>query len=255
MGEKKLTDSKLWIFFDWVWRLMVLNVLVILTSIGIITIVPAICAAFKSIKDTKENYTSSVIRNYFINFRYLFRDTFGFSIILILLVGICGYAFLWYDGVVGTTQGNLEQMDQTWLTIAIVSIVIVILGMFILLMAFIQIPMVVNYFYYGFIDNIKLSFYMAFKYIITALLETVVVIASLYVLLTALFEYYLIPIWLFFGISLPLYVMYTLSRRFYRYMADTFEDEDEDIDYQNKTVNRETYEDDTKTIKGEQKND
>ena len=71
MGEKKLTDSKLWIFFDWVWRLMVLNVLVILTSIGIITIVPAICAAFKSIKDTKENYTSSVIRNYFINFRYL----------------------------------------------------------------------------------------------------------------------------------------------------------------------------------------
>ena len=113
--------------------------------------------------------------------------------------------------------------------------------------------MVINYFYYGFIDNIKLSFYMAFKYIITALLETGVVIASLYLLLTALFEYYLITIWLLFGISLPLYVMYTLSRRFYRYMADTFEEEDE-IDYQNKTVNRETYEDHTKTIKGE-KND
>jgi len=253
MGDKKLSDSKLWIFFDWVWRLMVLNVLVLLTSIGVITIVPAICAAFKSIKDTKENYSSSIIKNYFINFRYLFRDTFAFSIILLIIIGICGYAFLWYDGVVGTTQGSGEQMDQTWLMIAVISIVIVIIGSIILLMAFIQIPMVINYFYYGFIDNIKLSFYMAFKYIITSILELVVVIASLIILVTALFTYYLIPLWLFFGISFPLYAMYTLSRRFYRYVADNFE-EDNDIDYQNKTVNRETYEDQNKTIKGE-KND
>ena len=162
MGDKKLSDSKLWIFFDWVWRLMVLNVLVLLTSIGVITIVPAICAAFKSIKDTKENYSSSIIKNYFINFRYLFRDTFAFSIILLIIIGICGYAFLWYDGVVGTTQGSGEQMDQTWLMIAVISIVIVIIGSIILLMAFIQIPMVINYFYYGFIDNIKLSFFSPF---------------------------------------------------------------------------------------------
>ena len=85
MDDKKIMNSKVWIFFDWVWRLMVLNVLVLITSIGVITIVPAICAAFKSIKDTKENYTPNIFKNYFINFRYLFRDTFAFSIILIIL--------------------------------------------------------------------------------------------------------------------------------------------------------------------------
>ena len=255
MEDKKLSNSKLWIFFDWVWRLMVLNVLVLITSIGIITTIPAICAAFKSIKDTKENYTSNVIKNYFINFKYLFKDTFAFSIIMLVLIGICGYAFLWYDGVVVITQGSPEQMDQTWLLISIIYIVLVIIGMLIMLMVFIQVPMVMNYFYYGFVDSIKLSFYMAFKYIITSIIETFVVIASGYVLINGLFTYYLLPVWLFFGISLPLYVMYIVSRRFYMYVAETFEDDIDDIDYQGKKVNRETYEDNTKTSKGEIKND
>ena len=89
MSDKKIINSKVWIFFDWVWRLMVLNVLVLVTSIGIITIVPAICAAFKSIKDCKENYTSKIIKPFFQNFVYLFRDTFLFSIILLIIIGIC----------------------------------------------------------------------------------------------------------------------------------------------------------------------
>ena len=68
MEEKKLINSKLWLFFDWVWRLMVLNVLVIITSIGIVTIMPSLCAAFKTIKDTKENYSPHIFKNYFKNF-------------------------------------------------------------------------------------------------------------------------------------------------------------------------------------------
>ena len=251
MDDKKLSNSKLWIFFDWVWRLMVINVLTIVTSIGIITIMPAICAAFKSIKDTKENYSSHIIKDYYKNFIYLFRDTFGFSIILVALIGFCGYAFLWYDGVIGITQESLEQMDKTWYMIALFSTVIIIIGVLVLLMAFMQIPMVINYFYYGFTDNIKLSFYMAFKYIITSIIELAVVVTSILILVNAIFTYYLMPVWLFFGISLPLYAMYTVSRRFYRYVAENFEEEDKEIDYQNKTVNRETYEDNTKTLKGE----
>ena len=256
MNDKKMdSKSKVLIFFDWVWRLMVINVLVLITSIGVITIMPAICAAFKSIKDTKENYTSSIFRKYFSDFRYLFKDTYTFSFIFIFIIGVCGYAFLWYDGVVGATQGSVEQMDQTWLTIALVSIVIVVIGTLIVITAFIQLPMVINYFNCRFTDNIKLCFYMAYKYIITSLIEIVVVLASAILLINALFIYQLFPIWLFFGITLPLYVMYIVSRRFYRYVSETDEDDFEDIDYQNKTVNRETYEDETKTIKQGEKND
>ena len=250
MSDKKIINSKVWIFFDWVWRLMVLNVLVLVTSIGIITIVPAICAAFKSIKDCKENYTSKIIKPFFQNFVYLFRDTFLFSIILLIIIGICGYGFLWYDGAIGSTQGSGETMDQTWFTISLIAIVIIVVGVFVVGTALIQIPMVINYFYYGFIDNVKLCFYMAYKYFITSLIEIFVVGLSAFILLNALFIYALMPVWLFFGISLPLYVMYIVSRRFYRYVSENTED-DEEIDYQGKTINRETYEDETKTIKGD----
>ena len=76
MEDKKLMNSKVWIFFDWVWRLMVLNILMLISSIGIITIMPAICAGFKSIKDTKENYSPNIIKNYF---EYHFHNEKNFT--------------------------------------------------------------------------------------------------------------------------------------------------------------------------------
>lgn len=249
MKENGASSNKVFTFFDWVWRLMVLNMLMLVFSIGVITIMPAICAGFKTIKDTKENYTPKIVKPFIKNFLYLFRDTFAFSIILVAVVGIAGYAFLWYDGVVGATGGSTNQMDQTWLIIAMVSITIVILGIVIVSMAFVQLPMVLNYFYYGFIDNIKLSFYMAFKYFITTIIEVVVMIISVVLLVNALFLYHLLPLWLFFGISLPLYINYIVSLRFYRFVSGQMEDEDDEIDYQNKTVNRETYEDNNITKK------
>lgn len=249
MNGNKLSNSKVFSFFDWVWRLMVLNLLTIVFSLGVITIMPAVCAAFKTIKDTKENYTPKIVKPFIANFIYLFRDTFVFSILLLLMVGVAGYAFLWYDGVVGATKGSVSELDQTWLMIAMISITIVSIGILIVSMAFIQIPMVINYFYYGYIDNIKLSFYMAFKYIITTVIELLVTGLSVVLLVNALFIYHLIPLWLFFGISVPLYVNYIVSLRFYRFVSGQTEDEDEDYDYQGKTIVRETYEDENKTKK------
>ena len=62
MKDEKVGQSKVYSFFDWVWRLMVLNMMMLLFSVGIITIMPAICAGFKTIKDTKENYTPKIVK-------------------------------------------------------------------------------------------------------------------------------------------------------------------------------------------------
>ena len=86
MKEQK--TSKIYVFFDWLWRLMVLNVLTIITSLGLITIMPSICACFKTIKDTKEDKEVKIFKPFFSNFRYLFRDTVWFSVILIALIGV-----------------------------------------------------------------------------------------------------------------------------------------------------------------------
>ncbi len=74
MSEKNIRNGKVFNFFDWVWRLMVLNVLTLVFSLGIITIMPAICASFKTIKDTKENYNSKIFKPFIINFAYLFSN-------------------------------------------------------------------------------------------------------------------------------------------------------------------------------------
>lgn len=251
MKEQK--TSKIYVFFDWLWRLMVLNVLTIVTSLGLITIMPSICACFKTIKDTKEDNEVKILKPFFNNFRYLFRDTVWFSVILIALLGMCGYAYLWYDGVLGEVGGSIEKLDQIWQIIAMFGIVILIGCFLVVAMAFIQIPMIINYFSYGYKDNIKLSFYLAFKFFVTSLVEFFVMAISVALLVNAIFINSLIPAWLFFGISLPLYLIYLISRRIYRFIA-MGEEDDEDIDYQNKTVNPETYEDQNKTIKGD-KND
>lgn len=257
MKEDKIVGGKVYSFFDWVWRLMVLNMLTIICSIGIITICPAICACFRTIKETKENYTPKIFKPYFNNFKYLFRDTWGFSIALVVFVVVCGYGYLWYDGVVGATLASGEKLDKIWLMIAIFSIVIISLGGIMLLMAFIQLPMVINYFYYGYKDSARLCFYMAFKYIITTLIESAIVIVSVILFINAIFIYSLIPLCLFFGISLPQYLKYLVSRKFYVYVSEYQDGDVEDYDYMNKTVNRETYEDDKKIIKkeGEENND
>ena len=147
MSEKNIRNGKVFNFFDWVWRLMVLNVLTLVFSLGIITIMPAICASFKTIKDTKENYNSKIFKPFIVNFAYLFRDTFAFSIILVAMIGISGFAFLFYDGVIGVTAGSEASMDQTWYVIGIISIVVVVVGISLVSMALIQLPMVINYFY------------------------------------------------------------------------------------------------------------
>ena len=68
MKDNKIANSKVFTFFDWIWRLMVLNLLTLVFSIGIITIMPAICAAFKTIKDTKEKYNPKIFKPFLENF-------------------------------------------------------------------------------------------------------------------------------------------------------------------------------------------
>lgn len=249
MKEEKTGTGKIFIIFDWIWRLMVLNVLTIIFSIGIITLYPSLCACFKSIKDSKEEYTGAIIKPFIKNFVYFFKDTALFSIITILIIGIAGYGFLWYDGVIGVTAGSGAAMDTRWYLISLLSIIVIIVAGIMLLMVAIQIPPVMTYFYYGFKDSVRLAFFIAFKYVVTTIIELVVILTSIYILIQAIFGYYLIPIWLFFGISVPTYLIYILSRRYYKFISDNDDDDIDDTDYQNKKVNKEVYENDTITKK------
>ena len=119
---------------------------------------------------------------------------------------------------------------------------------FVILMAGIQTIIVTVYFRATFMQKIRLSFFMAFKYIPSTLLEVVVIVAFLMLIIYLP----LLPIWIFFGISVPLFLIYLISRRIYTYLQDNGFSSKDELDNKDEDV-RENYEDDTKTNKGDKK--
>ncbi len=250
MNEEKITNSKVYVFFDWLWRLLVLNVLTLITSLGIITFFPAIVACFKSIKDNKENYNTKIIVPYFKNFASVFKETVGIGIVILIMFGISLYAYLWYDGVVGQTAQNEYEGDSVWFTISLISVFAMMGFGLVISMAVLQLPMVTTYFRTRFLDKIRFSFFMAFKFIAPTLLELVILVVDLVVLFVPV----VMPLWVFFGISFPLYLIYVVSKRPYYYLSNNQDEEiEDDTHLLDQTEVRENYEDDKKTKRGGKK--
>lgn len=222
MREDKIFGGKVYTFFDWVWRLMVLNILTIIVSCGLITVCPAVCATFKSIKDNKEQSDAKIFKPWFKNFAYFFKDTFGYSILLLLITGLSIFAFIRYGSI---DKSSLA--DPKLLPLFSIGFVVVVAGTVLILITYIQLPMVMTYLNYGFLDSIRLCFYYAFKHFLTTILEVAASALSLFILILSFFSPGFMPMWLFFGISLPLFCNYLLSRKIYRFAAMN-EEEDED---------------------------
>ena len=103
--EKKYS-SKTYRFFDLLYKLLVINLLIIIISIPVVTIFPAIVAATATIKN---NITETAIfKPYFKNFKTYFGKSFlmGLFFLLSFAAGIYGYFFWSYQDF-----GNSEMME------------------------------------------------------------------------------------------------------------------------------------------------
>ncbi len=89
-----------------------------------------------------------------------------------------------------------------------------------------HLPIVISYFNFRTIDNIKFSFYMAVKYLISTLL--ILVVWSL----SGVIFYLAFPIGLMIGISGALYLIYKISRPTYWYILNNANNvQEEEYDY------------------------
>lgn len=244
---KDPTQSKVYRAFDWVWKLFVINTLTLVTCLGIITILPAITAAFRTLKECYEEDETHYIKKYFYNFRFCFKDTVLLGVLGIVIYAVLIYAYIYYNEVIRT----LEETGgyDTYINIYSILLGLVILFILVVSIVSIQVPIVVTYFHLRFFDKIRFSIYMTFKHFgITLCLFLVV---SLDMMLMLLWPPYIF----IFSFSIPIFIMYMLSRKPYWAIANNmeYEEEEDEYDLQNKSHVREDYEDDKNSIQEAEK--
>lgn len=238
--EKGLMKSKIQVFFDWVWRLFVINTFTLLTSLGIITILPSLVANFRTLKECYEDDEQHITKRYFENFVYCFRDTVGVGCVFLVFFVLLIFSYFYYasmiDDLAATNSGS------EWIAIASILLYLSIFIMVVLIMVYTQLPMVATYFHFRFFDKIKFSFYMAFKHFGATLCEMFVLL--IYGLLTVLLLYY-VPIVLAFITTIPMFLIYKISRKYYWFIVkeSEYEYQNDEYDMAGKVQNRETYED------------
>lgn len=235
---KDFTTSKIAIIAEWIWRVFVLNTLTVVTCLGVITIVPAFVACFRTIKACFEEDETHYIKAYYKNFVYCFKDTVFLSIFVFAIIGMLFYAYIFYSGAIDTLIE--DGTHKGWLNIYSVLLGLDVVFFIVLAFIVVQFPMVATYFHFRFFDKIRFSFYMAYRHAAMTIFIFLIFVAN-----TALLIW--MPIYGLVGyFSVQMLTSFMISRRAYWSTArklDLAENTADEYDRQGKQVNRETYED------------
>lgn len=201
MDFEKRATSKASRFFEWLFAIVIINLITIVFSILIITLLPAHVAAYATICEFKENGTQRVIRKYFTNFMKYVEKAFliGLLIIFILVVAIFSMNFYKNHFSVESTIGQVGY----W---------IMLIVLFVLLLLSIHIPLlIVKFPRFTIVDTIKISMFVCFRYILSTI--TVLVCDALMV-----FGVLALPIWVFVGFTIPMVIVLRFTEPTYYYL-------------------------------------
>ena len=187
MDIEKKQNSKVYRFFDWLYKLLVMNVFTIMSIIPIITAYPAIVAMYATIKsDMKE---PGIFKTYFSNYKKYFLKSFLIGLIIIASIAIVGFAFYFYSYAIPQDNFNTILFQMGVVVMLLLAVVIVMLC--------VHIPLVtITFNELSIMEVIRTSFYISFRYFISTL-----ILFSMFVL--AILGIIALPIWFLFGVSLP----------------------------------------------------
>lgn len=198
--ENKLS-TKAYKFFDWLFGFVVVNLVTIILSIFIITLLPAIVAAYATIKGFKDNGPTRIIRNYFKNFRKYLEKSFIIGLFIIIIVVVSAFS-MWFYGNQFETTNPIGQAGF-W----VMMIVLLLLFLFSL-----HIPLViVNFKSFNIMDTIRISIFICFRYFISSL----IIIVSNIVMVVGILA---LPIWVLIGLSLPIFLVIRFTEPTYYYL-------------------------------------
>ncbi|MGD9605069.1 MAG: DUF624 domain-containing protein [Bacilli bacterium] len=243
MNLDKMVNSKWYSAFEWGYRLVFLNLLMItipaliggvpfliwykneqlgwLVIIAIVLIIfgfiPCFIAAFRVIKAYKEDQTGSLFGLFFTYLWNTFLSVYKLELIMLPLAALYSFGVLFYWEILG----YFSSLDLgSW--IAVVSFVVLFFTLISLILAIIQLPMIVANFRMKTWSLVKFAFFMAFRYFFKTMGYLFLLIFPL--VLVSLLQQIILPIYLLVGISGPLYVIHAVSRKQYWYLSHNLDD-------------------------------
>lgn len=196
--EKKM-NSKSYRFFDFLYKLLIMNLVTFLLSLLIITAFPAIVSLNATIKNDMDEVNP--FKAYFSNFGHYFKKSFLIGLLIIVTIAIICFAFYFYAYAVPQDTFNKIVFQM--------GVAVMIILMIIVIMLCVHLPLlIVSFTSLTIGETIKTSFYISFRYFLTTL-----VLFGMFVL--KIIGIALFPIWIIFGISLPTFLGIKITKPVY----------------------------------------
>lgn len=236
MDVEKYTNSKVYEFFEWSFKLIVWNLLTIFITclvgaipflgfylakkgifasiclilafvFAIATFIPCYVTIFCCIKIYKEDGYAETFALYFDRLWDNIKALYKLELIIIPISLLFVFAiYIYYAILIENPEWN------TWIMIFSIGYYFLMICLIILFLCFLNLPMVVGHFRMKTKSLMRFTLKITFKKIFSTALYLLILIMPL---LLSLFINFLFPVWILVGFSLPLYLMYFIARRDY----------------------------------------
>ncbi len=120
MAYEKTIYQKINSVADWIIRIILLNILMIITSLGVITIFPSLSAGYKMFYQYVHKDEEKLFKGYFKYFADDIGKKISIGLILVLIVGL-GYLNVTYYVDLLHTKSNLLYLIGYYLTLAVLA--------------------------------------------------------------------------------------------------------------------------------------
>jgi uncharacterized membrane protein YesL len=205
MNFDKLMNSRINWIADWIIRIVVINILVIVTMLPIITWYPAFVAGYSVFADTLDNKDVKLFRSFFRHFRTNLprRLLFGVVVFLLTYLGFANSSY--YSTLIEAGEGWFYQAGYFVTIVLLAMLYAVILYTFVVVYVLPSIK---------FKPLVKLSLYLAGKYYFITIFLVLLNMIPILMLFTSVTS----VLFVFSGVSLPLLTHAILTQSARRYI-------------------------------------
>lgn len=205
MNFDKLMNSRINWIADWIIRIVVINVLVILMMLPIITWYPSFVAGYSVFADAVDRKEVKIVPSFFRHFRIHLPRRIIFGVVIFLLTYLSFANASYYSTLIEAGEGLFYQIGYYVTIVLMAMLYAVILYTFVIVYVYPSIK---------FPPLIKLSLYLAGKYYFITIFLVLLNMIPVLMLFTSVTS----VLFVFSGISLPLLMHAILTQPARRYI-------------------------------------
>ncbi len=213
MNYEKSFYQKINTIADWVIRIIMINVLMILTSIPLITLFPSLAAGYKLLYEYKHKNETKLFKTYFLFFKTDFMRKLQIGIILIVVLLIGYFNVTYYVDILRENENLFYQMGY-YITFAFLFVALVI--------TLYTLPIVNIYPQLNLTLMMKLAFALSGKYFLRTLVLFVIHLIPFALMLTPFTSLIMV----FAGLSLPMILSVLIHEKASLYLISLGEKHD-----------------------------